>query len=283
MPRDCLATAVKEAGHHADPSARQRSRPGKRPAPAPSREDGCEAAGPGENSKDKAASPDRLRDFALHLSLSQEHERLRIAIGLHDQVGQALALLNGKLDELQTSGGSPQSARAIAEMRALLTETIAATRTLTFDLASPVLHQLGLEAALRGLGERLQRQHGVRFHFEAGKKRRPSPEATNVIVYRCVRELLRNVADHAQARHATMRLTAPRDRLAVAVEDDGVGFDSSGLDRGFGPGGHFGLYSIAEQLRLIGGRLEIDSAPGRGTRAFVAVPIEPAAARGGRS
>jgi signal transduction histidine kinase len=215
--------------------------------------------------------------------LSQEHERLRIAIGLHDQVGQALALLAGKLDELETPGGPPQHARAIAEMRALLARTIEATRALTFDLASPVLHQLGLEAALRGLGERLQRRHGVGFRFDAGRKRRPSSEATNVIVYRCVRELLRNVADHARARQATIRITAPRGRLAVTVEDDGVGFDPSGLGCGFGPGGRFGLYSIAEQLRLIGGRLDIDSVPGEGTRVVVAVPVELATARGGRS
>ena len=283
MSRDCRATAVEEAAHRADPSARHRSRPRKRPAPTPSRESGCDAVGPEENPVDRVDSPDRLRDFALHLSLTQEHERLRIAIGLHDQVGQALALLNGKLDELETPGGAQKHTQAIAEMRALLARTIEATRALTFDLASPVLHQLGLEAGLRGLGERLQRQHGVRFRFDAGKKRKPSPEATNVIVYRCVRELLRNVADHAQARQAAIRITAPRGRLAVAVEDDGVGFDPSGLASRFGPGGRFGLHSIAEQLRLIGGRLEIDAAPGRGTRAVVSVPVELATARGGRS
>lgn len=283
MSRDCRATAVNEAAQRADPSARHRSRPRKRSAPTPFRENGCEAAGTDENPGDSLAAPDRLRDFALHLSLTQEHERMRIAIGLHDQVGQALALLNGKLDELQTSGASPQNTRSIAEMRALVAQTIAATRALTFDLASPVLHQLGLEAGLRGLGERLQRQHGVRFRLDAGKQRKPSPEAINVIVYRCVRELLRNVADHAQARQATMRITAPRGRLAVAVEDDGVGFDLSGLACSFGPGGRFGLHSIAEQLRLIGGRVEIETAPGKGTRAVMTVPVASAKARGGRS
>ena len=283
MSGDCRAVAVEEAGHGADPSARQRCRPRKRPAPAPSRENSSKAAGPEGSPRDKVASPDRLRDFALHLSLTQEHERLRIAIGLHDQVGQALALLNGKLDALRTAEVSPHHARTIAEMRALLAETIAATRALTFDLASPVLHQLGLEAALRSLGERLQRQHGVRFRLVVGKKRKPSPEATNVIVHRCVRELLRNIGDHAQARQATMRITAPCGRLAVAVEDDGIGFDPSGLEGSFGPDGHFGLYSIAEQLRLIGGRLEIDSVPGKGTRAVVSVPAELATAPGGGS
>ncbi len=265
------------AAHRADPSAPHRSMPRRRPTPTPSRENSFDAAGHDHNPRDSVASPERLRDFALHLSLTQERERLRIAVGLHDQVGQNLALLKGKLEALQTSEDSPQNTRSIAEMCALVAQTIEATRTLTFDLASPLLHQLGLEAALRGLGERLQRRHGVRFRLEAGEPRKPSPEATKVIVYRCVRELLRNIADHAQARHATMRITESRGQLAVAVEDDGVGFDPSGLEGSFSPSGRFGLYSIAEQLRLIGGRLEIDSAPGGGTRAVVVVPVEPGA------
>lgn len=275
MSGDRRAVPGEKGAYRAKRWARRRSWPSKQPAPTPSWEPSRDAVGPSHSPGDGADPPDRLQDFALRLSLTQEHERRRIAIGLHDQVGQALAVLKGQLDNLQTCVESPQITRSIAEMRALVTETIQATRALTFDLASPVLHQLGLEAALRGLGEQLQRQAGVRFRFLAGKPGQTTTEATNIIVYRCVRELLRNVADHADARHVTMRITASNGQLTAAVEDDGVGFEPLGIESSFGPSGHFGLYSIAEQLRLIGGRLEVESTPGSGTRVLVIVPLTP--------
>lgn len=216
----------------------------------------------------------RVTPDGIDLALAEERERRRIARGLHDDVGQVLALIQGKLGALQASELLPRRAQEIDAVRILVCHAIKATRALTFELASPALYELGLEPALRSLGRQLQARHGIGFDLESDIDRDCAPDRSiSVILYRCGRELLRNVADHAAATRVTMRLTMRRHAIAMSVADDGVGFEPSGDASGFSPGGGYGLYSMREQLRLLGGRFEIASAPGRGCKIVIAVPI----------
>ena len=106
------------------------------------------------------------------------------------------------------------------------------------------------------------------------QKRVPEEDAL-VVLYRCSRELLRNVLDHAQASNVWMRLTVGPDEIALSVEDDGVGFEPLEGSADFGPGGHYGLQSVREQLAGLGGRFKIAASPGRGTRIMMAIPTHP--------
>ncbi len=215
----------------------------------------------------------QLQNLAAELSLAEEQERRRISIGLHDDVGQTLALVKVKLSTLQKSDPSVRSAQLIKEIHELIDQTMQSMRSLTFELSSPVLYTLGLEAALQHLGERLERQSGIRCYFEGDKHPKPLPDQTRVVLYRIVRELIRNIGKHAQAREVKIAVGRVGDEIHISVRDDGVGFDASGVGQGFSSTGGFGLFSIQEQLKHIGGRLEVESGPGRGTRVVVVAPL----------
>lgn len=205
--------------------------------------------------------------MAARLALAEEGERRRIARGLHDDVGQTLLALKLCLaEELEE--------KAPGEMQRLLDQAIQTTRTLTFDLASEALYEVGLGAALQSVCEREEQGSGIRFEPPAGLAGNMIPESTRVILYRVGRELIRNVVKHSGARTAELSLSSSDNHIRLTVEDDGCGFDAAKRLQGQDAGAGFGLYSIDQQLHPIGGRLEIASSPGSGTRAVVTVSLD---------
>ncbi len=215
---------------------------------------------------------ERLKSLASAVVLAEERERRRIGAGLHDDVGQTLAIVKVKLGELRGSAAASESAQKIEEIRSLLDQAIRSTRTLTFELSSPVLYELGLAAALQELGERMERRNGIQFHFRADRWRDPGSEVA-IVLYRSVRELLFNVVKHARASHVRMAIDAPSDQVRIVIEDDGVGIAAAG--QVFDDSGGFGLFTVREQLIYAGGRMEIDSSPGEGTRVRLFAPSMP--------
>jgi signal transduction histidine kinase len=152
--------------------------------------------------------------------------------------------------------------RAIEEIRAL-----------TFELSSPVLQELGLAAALESLCERLGNESGVRFRVEAGVEPESLGEDLRSFLYQAVRELCVNVVRHARAPSAEVRVHCDGDRIQIVVADDGEGFDASPGKRHFSPSGGFGLFAIREMSKQLGGRFEIESSAGKGTRALLSLPL----------
>jgi PAS domain S-box-containing protein len=219
-------------------------------------------------------SREQLRALAAELTTVEERERRRIGSFLHDQIGQDLAVLRMKSGELSTLVEGSTAENLIGEIRDVLDEAITNTRALTFDLSPPILYELGLEAALEWVAERLAEAHDLEIDFVDDGSQKPLAEDIAPQLFRMTRELLINVIKHAQARTASVKMFSNGDSLEILVEDDGVGFEGSVRSRGVGGGG-FGLFSIRERLRSIGGRLEIDSGPLRGTRARIMAPLEP--------
>ncbi|MEE8583469.1 MAG: ATP-binding protein, partial [Acidobacteriota bacterium] len=164
--------------------------------------------------------------------------------------------------------------RPLEEIRRLIDQAIGATRSLTFELSPPVLYELGLEAALQSLGERLGRRESIRFHFESDQEPKPLTDDKSVVLYRGGRELLYNIVKHAKANNAWMRVARDGDCIRITVEDDGVGFEACQAAESFTAGGGFGLFSMARQLDHIGGRLEMEPSPGQGTRIVVTAPLD---------
>ena len=221
----------------------------------------------------KAAS-ERLQSMAARLVLAEESERRRIARGLHDDVGQTLLAVKLGLAEALEGEAPGERESSAREMQGLLDQAIQTTRTLTFDLASEALYEVGLGAALQSVCERAEQRSGVRFESPVGLGRNLIPEATRVILYRAGRELIRNVVKHAEARTAKVSLSSSDSLIRLTVEDDGCGFDAAKRLQSQDAGAGFGLYSIDQQLHPIGGRLEIASSPGSGTRAVVIVSLD---------
>ncbi|HTT38333.1 MAG TPA: PAS domain S-box protein [Burkholderiales bacterium] len=219
------------------------------------------------------AQQTHLRALAYELSVAEERERRRVAAGLHDDIGQVLALAKLKTEWLLEGAQAPGQRVLLEEVRGLLRQAASATRSATFELSSPVLHQLGLEAALQSLGERMEHRYGLRFEFDPDEVPACVPEETGVVLFRAVRELLHNVHKHARASCARIALRIVPEGLLVRVEDDGVGFEAGAPAQGFNAAGGFGLFSITAQIGGIGGRVEVQSSPGAGTRVSMTVPM----------
>jgi PAS domain S-box-containing protein len=215
----------------------------------------------------------QLRHLALQLELGQERERRRIAAGLHDEVGQVMAVARAKLGQLVEAGAGGDVPARAAEICAFVDRAIEQIRTLTFDLSSPILRELGLVAAVESLCENLGKESGVRFRLVAEQVPETLGEDLQILLYRVVRELCVNVVRHARAPRAEVRVYLDGDRIRIVVADDGEGFDASQNARSFSPSGGFGLFAIREISRHLGGHFKIESAPGKQTRADLSVPI----------
>jgi PAS domain S-box-containing protein len=215
----------------------------------------------------------KLKSLASQLSVTEERERRRIATELHDQIGQSLVFTKIKLDELHNSATSGELTRALDEICNNIGQIIKDTRTLTFDLSSPVLNELGFEAAVTGwLEEQIQEKHGIKTEFEDDEKPKPLDDDIQALLFRNVRELLVNVVKHANAQNVKVSVRKVDEFINISVEDNGKGFDPTEV----ASKATFGLFSIRERLEQLGGQFEIDSKTGRGSKFTMTAPLKQA-------
>ena len=217
----------------------------------------------------------KLRALAAELTVVEARERRAIAAQLHENLGQLLATAKMKIAPLRTAVGGPAEER-VAEVQGLVEEALQQTRSLTYQLSPPILYQLGLEAGLKWLAENAAKQYGFRVHFTRLGESATLEEETSVFLFSAVREMLVNVAKHAQAHSVELRLRWFEDSVEVLVHDDGRGFashvaaDGSGVSES--PNG-FGLFNIQERSGDLGGRLRLRSEPGKGTAVKIRLPL----------
>jgi PAS domain S-box-containing protein len=214
----------------------------------------------------------QLRSLASELTLLEERERRRIANDLHDHIGQTLALSKIKLGELRESV-SPSFRKPLGEIHGLIEQTIRYTRSLTFELSPPILYELGFEAAVEWLTEQIQEKHGISVEFEDDLQPKPLGKEMRILLFKAVDELLMNVIKHAQAHKAKVAIQREGSHIRIMVEDDGIGFHTPEANPLAEVKG-FGLFSIRERLRHLGGSLQIQSGPCRGALITLLVPIE---------
>jgi PAS domain S-box-containing protein len=215
---------------------------------------------------------EQLRSVASELSLTEEQERRRLATDLHDHVGQILALAQIKLGAIRESASSTHLVEPMDEVRRLIDQTIQYTRSLSFELSPPILYDLGFEAAMEWLAELIQEQQGVTVKVQSDRSPKSMSDEIRVILFQTMRELLVNVAKHANAKNINVFITREDAILQVKVEDDGLGMGIS-ADAADGPFG-FGFFSIRERLKYLGGHLDVVSEPGWGTRVTLQVPLK---------
>jgi PAS domain S-box-containing protein len=222
------------------------------------------------------AYQEELRSLAAELSLTEERERRAIATDLHDHIGQLLAISKIKLGELKELSGDTATVERAAAIRGLIEQAIEYTRSLTFELSSPILYELGFEPALEWLTEHFREKHGLVVTLESDGLTEPVDLETSILIFKAVRELLLNTAKHAQAHQARVMISGGGGAMRVTVEDDGVGFVYPSPETAQkGRIKSFGLFNIRERLRHAGGHLHIRSAPGQGTKVTLEVPLKP--------
>ncbi len=211
------------------------------------------------------------RSLLSRLVTAQEEERKRLAADIHDdtiQVMTAVAMRLGTLRRRWPDGEEGERLRSIEETAQA---AITRLRRLLFDLRPPELDAVGLAPALRNYLEEVGRQAGARTSLTAEPSAEVPPEV-RVVAYRIVQEAIRNAHKHARANEIRVALERCDGGVLVRVQDDGVGFEP---DRLAGPlPGHLGLTSMRERAESAGGRLEVRSAPGRGTTVECWLPVE---------
>ena len=220
-----------------------------------------------------------LRSLAHRILQIEESERRRLASDLHDGVSQILAAIRMKLDLLLKGAAPPDLKGHLRDIDALLAQALHEMQTLTFELFPPMLRDLGLPAAARWLADDIQRRFGLAVRVAEAPLIPGVSDSAKAILFRCLRELLVNVAKHAHAREVSVDFAQSHQNLTLVVADDGRGFDQGcapqTLVRESGRGG-FGLFSIRERLEHLGGSLEIHSQPGRGSTVRVTLPLSSA-------
>lgn len=220
-----------------------------------------------------------LIETQRRLAESQEAERLRLARELHDTALQHLLDINRHLAEARKRAGERHTAEVpiatVATVQREVQEITAQLRDLVRELRPPGLEEFGLIAALEGYVADL---HRVRPEMpavvlDAQGEETTVPIAVSLPLFRAAQEALRNVLEHAQARHVTLSLRVQAKDVVLNVRDDGVGFAVPASLGALARAGHFGLIGIAERVALAGGEMDIVSWPGEGTVITVRIPV----------
>jgi signal transduction histidine kinase len=228
--------------------------------------------------KETRRQAERLRARARQLGVlasqlveAEQRERRRLAQVLHDHVQQLLAAAMMRI-QLAQQGPQEGISQTLAEVEELVHDAIAAARSLSVDLHPPVLNDGGMVAALEWLARHMHRNHGLVVTVE-GSSESELPAPCRALVFEIARELLFNVVKHASVDRARIRLVdSAADEVRITIEDEGTGFDLERLESTDDPLNHTGLLRIRERLQLLGGRVEIESSPGKGTQVTVQVP-----------
>lgn len=218
----------------------------------------------------------KLQSLGSKLLLAEERERRRIAVNIHDDIGQNLALSKLTLQSLEQSTENKRMKAALEEVCTVIDRIISQTRTLTFDLSSPVLYELGFEAAVESwISERIQGRYDINCRFEAESSDTPIADEIKIVLFRAVKETLVNVVKHSQADNLWVKIRKNKDWIKVEISDDGIGFDADEKLSSFSgkENKSFGLFNIKEKLEYFGGKLEIDSQPGKGTYVVLSAPV----------
>jgi two-component system sensor histidine kinase UhpB len=223
----------------------------------------------------------RLEDHALRLrALSErainasEEERKRIARNLHDDTGQALSTLIINLEHIESSL-PPESAdlRArLAASREITIRTLEDLRKLVYGLRPTMLDDLGLLPAIRWYARSSLEDAGVQVRIEEGESVGRLDPHLETALFRIAQEAVNNIVRHAQAATVRIALCREGDEVCLRVEDDGRGFDVRRISEQALPQRRLGLLGMRERVDLVGGRMRLESTPGRGTRIEVRVP-----------
>jgi signal transduction histidine kinase len=206
---------------------------------------------------------------------AQEAERQRIARELHDATGQSLTAIALGLRGVETRLAADHSGlvEQIRELKTFGTNALGELRQIIADLRPSHLDDLGLVSALQWYVQEFEKRRAISTEFVVQGQRTRLPAEYEIVLFRIIQEALTNIAKHARATQAEVRLEFYLAQIAVTISDNGRGFDPKAALYGKRPHSGWGLLGIQERALLLGGQCEFDSQPGQGTRVRVKVPL----------
>jgi two-component system, chemotaxis family, CheB/CheR fusion protein len=215
----------------------------------------------------------QLQALAIQLSQTEQRERHRLAKVLHDGLQQLLVGAKFHLQILRNQAPGDDVLQTVQQLNELLDQSLETSRSLTVEMSPPILYQGTMGQVLGWLALWMHDKHGLSVHLEIDEKANPKREEIRVLVFETVRELLLNIVKHAKVTSATIRMTlTDSEHVQVIVADEGVGFDAVHVQPRNDSG--FGLLSIRQRLAALASKIDIDSAPGKGTRVTLVVPTD---------
>ncbi|MDB5971556.1 MAG: Histidine kinase, gyrase and HSP90-like ATPase [Hydrocarboniphaga sp.] len=222
-------------------------------------------------------SEKRFRMLAKAVWKIQEDERRRLARELHDGIGQTLTALANHLQRIADDAHAHENVGLAGRLGDALDITRSAlhdTRELSRLLRPTLLDDLGLEVALQWLTRTLAERCAISIECSSTLGEQRLTQDLETLVFRVTQEALTNVIRHSNASEAQVRLTRIGNLLRLQVSDDGRGFDPGELNNPDKLGDSVGVRGMRDRAELFGGRLELKSAPGEGTRVTLVVPVE---------
>lgn len=217
--------------------------------------------------------------FTRQLLVSQEEERRRIAGELHDGLGQILVLMKNQLGLLgRKLGENPaETLRSIERLTGSASQALGEVRAISQALRPAALEQVGITSAIEWMARQASESSTANFSIEVENVDGLLAPGLEINLYRIAQEGLNNALRHAQASNISFEVKRSPDELFMSLFDNGVGFDREARRNGDN-GRHnepsLGLISMSERAKLLGGKLEIQSVPGTGTRLTVTIPLE---------
>ncbi|MCB9366131.1 MAG: ATP-binding protein [Calditrichaeota bacterium] len=213
-----------------------------------------------------------LRRLAAELSLAEARKNRDIATHLHDNVVQEFAFMRLQIQKFRGDAVFCGFEQRFDEIIALLDRAIQFTRKLTFEISTPILYELGLPEALEWLCEQFETRHDMRIRAIVPKRGVELSEDQRIILFRCTQELLTNAVKYSHATLISVSLEITDESVSVQVKDNGVGFDLRTVAPGAKIPEGFGLFSIRERMRYVGGQLLLQSGKDFGTTATLLMP-----------
>jgi PAS domain S-box-containing protein len=224
---------------------------------------------------DRKLAEETLSGVNRRLIEAQERERARISRELHDDISQRLAMLTIELEQLGQKfyDSPPDLLHRVARLRNISGDLASDVQSLSHELHSSKLEYLGITTAMRAFCHEFSDQQNVEVVFDHDDVPRTLPQDISLCLFRVSQEALQNAVKHSGVRHFDVELRCVPDAIQLTVHDSGTGFDREGALKTKG----LGLVSMAERVKLVGGRFSIDSQPHRGTTIRARVPLSKAA------
>lgn len=223
---------------------------------------------------ERKRAEEQIRRLASQLTIAEREERHRISQILHDDLQQQLYSVQIQLTMLRSALTQPDMSHEVGEIEDALVTAIETTRTLSVDLSPAILRGEGLNEGIRWIAARMEEQYGLAVEVlpETDDSFPVADNGRRVLLLQIVRELLFNAVKHAGVSHVRVHLAHANGGYRIDVVDEGQGFDAEVLAGSEGTIAH-GLNRSRERLRMLGGRLQIESTPGQGTHVMLFLPV----------